>query len=131
MLIYRIKIVESYLIKMVMHYLQISLGLITIELKDRRKVFTTAQSNNSKAGPVYTIPTVIHVIHDDCDGNISMEQILEGLRILNEDFRRLNADTTNTRSEFLTIVGDAEMAGLSEALITTTGGCCCGNCEAE
>ncbi|MFD1551517.1 hypothetical protein DNU06_03565 [Putridiphycobacter roseus] len=44
------------------------------------------------------IPVVFHVIHDNGIGNISHAQILDGIRILNEDFNRLNADTIDTRN---------------------------------
>ena len=44
------------------------------------------------------VPVVIHVIHDNGIGNISEEQIADGLRILNEDYNRLNADTAATRN---------------------------------
>ncbi|HAW52128.1 MAG TPA: hypothetical protein DCX54_07355, partial [Flavobacteriales bacterium] len=77
--------------------------------KDRKRIFSNAQIQHSKSGPIYTIPTVIHVIHDDCDGNISMEQIREGMRILNEDFRRQNSDTINTRPIFQGVAADAEI----------------------
>lgn len=46
------------------------------------------------------VPLVIHVIHDNGTGNISKEQILDGIRILNEDFLRVNADTSDTREVF-------------------------------
>ena len=44
------------------------------------------------------IPVVFHIIHDNGIGNIPDAQILDGLRILNEDFNRLNADTVDTRN---------------------------------
>lgn len=46
------------------------------------------------------IPVVFHIIHAYGESNISKEQIEDQMRILNEDFARLNADTTNTRSMF-------------------------------
>lgn len=54
----------------------------------------------SKKKAVRTIPVVFHIIHQYGDENISKEQILDQLRVLNEDFSRLNADTSNTRSQF-------------------------------
>jgi len=48
----------------------------------------------------YTVPVVVHVFHNDGPENISKAQILDALRVLNEDFNRLNADTNNTRSIF-------------------------------
>ena len=45
-------------------------------------------------------PTVVHVIHDGGAGNITDSQIVDGLRIINEDFNRENADTSITRDLF-------------------------------
>lgn len=53
---------------------------------------------------VYRIPVVVHVLHRGEPygegANIPDEQIFEQIRILNEDFRRLNADTINTPALF-------------------------------
>ncbi|MDR7129575.1 hypothetical protein J2X69_001920 [Algoriphagus sp. 4150] len=55
------------------------------------------------------IPIVVHVIHTgDQVGqgiNIPVSQIQEQIRILNEDFQRLNADAANTPAEFLSVAG--------------------------
>lgn len=47
---------------------------------------------------VITIPCVVHVIHDGGASNISYEQIISGIEMLNEDFQRLNSDTSDTRN---------------------------------
>lgn len=52
------------------------------------------------AADTMIVPLVIHVIHDNGKGNISKEQILDGVRILNEDYMRMNADTSETREVF-------------------------------
>lgn len=44
------------------------------------------------------IPVVVHVLHDGDEGNISYAQIEDGIRVLNEDYNRLNADASNTRN---------------------------------
>lgn len=44
------------------------------------------------------IPVVVHVIHDGGESNISYEQILSGIQMLNEDFNRTNADALDTRN---------------------------------
>ena len=48
----------------------------------------------------YIIPVVFHVIHESGTENISLAQIEDQMRILNEDFARLNPDTTKTPSVF-------------------------------
>lgn len=45
-----------------------------------------------------TIPVVFHIIHDNGIGDISNAQIMDAMRMLNEDFNRLNADTVDTRN---------------------------------
>lgn len=50
------------------------------------------QSNDT----VYTIPVVVHVVWRTNAENISDEQILSQIKILNDDFGRSNADTLNT-----------------------------------
>jgi PKD repeat protein len=49
---------------------------------------------------VRLVPVVFHVMHKYGPENVSREQILDALDILNKDFRRLNADTSATRSLF-------------------------------
>ena len=51
-------------------------------------------------GDTLIFPVVVHVIHNGGVGNISDSQIVDGLRIINEDFNRENADTSVTRSLF-------------------------------
>ncbi|MFY0644885.1 MAG: T9SS type A sorting domain-containing protein [Bacteroidia bacterium] len=46
------------------------------------------------------IPVVFHIIHEYGRENISTEQILDQLRILNEDFQKMNADTFKTDPYF-------------------------------
>lgn len=57
----------------------------------------------------YVIPVVVHVIHNGeavgTGTNISDAQILSQIKVLNDDFNRLNADTTNTPSEFVSVAG--------------------------
>lgn len=59
---------------------------------------------------VITIPTVVHVIHNgDAVGqneNISAAQVYSQIDVLNEDFRRHNADTVNTPSMFQSVAAD-------------------------
>lgn len=62
-----------------------------------------------RGGGPRIIPTVFHVIHNGGSENISYEQIEDQIRILNEDYRRLNEDTVNTRAEFLDVVADANV----------------------
>jgi len=68
-----------------------------------------ARGANSRAAggnDVYTIPVVVHVVWNQPEENLPDSVILSQMEVLNEDFRRLNADTTNTRAEFASVVTD-------------------------
>lgn len=60
-------------------------------------------------GTVYKIPVVFHVLHNGGDENISREQILDALRILNRDWRKQNADTATVVAEFKSLIADVEI----------------------
>lgn len=55
------------------------------------------RSNNQGNRATIVVPVVVHIIHDNGQGNISDEQIQSALDILNLDYNRLNADTLSTR----------------------------------
>lgn len=62
-------------------------------------------------GPI-TIPVVVHVVYNENNEdpqNIPMEHIVSQIQVMNEDFRRLNADTVLTREVFDTIATDVEV----------------------
>jgi PKD repeat protein len=61
------------------------------------------------AGVVRIIPVVVHVVHYGGPENISDEQILNQIDILNQDFRRLNPDTNQTPAPFKAIAADSEI----------------------
>lgn len=66
-------------------------------------------SSLEKKKAVKTIPVVFHVIHQYGDENISKEQILDQLRVLNEDFSRTNEDRSSTRQMFQARSTDMEI----------------------
>ena len=63
-----------------------------IELQTQRFVNTP---QNARAASV-TIPVVVHVIYNNSAENVSDAQIQSQIDVLNEDFRRLNADADGT-----------------------------------
>ena len=52
------------------------------------------------AGISLKIPVVVHILYHQSEENISDEKVFSQIRILNESFRRLNADTVNTPDAF-------------------------------
>lgn len=76
--------------------------------KHRRSTERNDQ-NSVQSPPQYIIPVVFHIIHDYGAENISDAQVLDQMRILNEDFRKLNSDTTIIVPAFQGIADDAEI----------------------
>jgi len=66
-------------------------------------------SNGIKDDTLIIIPVVFHVVHNYGAENISKEQILDAIRILNEDYRKLNADTSDIIPEFKAIAADSRI----------------------
>ncbi|MBL0317189.1 MAG: T9SS type A sorting domain-containing protein [Flavobacteriales bacterium] len=60
-------------------------------------------------GGVYTLPVVFHVLYNDANQNVPDSVIYSQLEVLNEDYRRLNADAVNTRDIFLPVAADCEI----------------------
>ncbi|PDH47300.1 MAG: hypothetical protein CND86_03700 [Bacteroidetes bacterium MED-G21] len=82
-------------------------------LQERMEQFNRLQKENSAKGiknnDHYIVPVVFHVIHEGGSENISLDQINDQMRILNEDFARLNPDTTNTPAIFAQNSGDTNI----------------------
>lgn len=62
-----------------------------------------------KTSAVVSIPVVVHVLYNTTSQNISDAQIKSQIDVLNEDFRKLNADRTNVPSAFSGLAADAEI----------------------
>lgn len=61
------------------------------------------------SGGILTIPVVVHVVYENATENISDAQINSQIQVLNEDFRRTNADQVNTPADFLPVAADTEI----------------------
>lgn len=78
-------------------------------------ISTTTNQNNTNQrlinnNGIITIPVVVHILHRGTaigtQLNISEAQIQSQLDVLNEDFRRLNADRFSTPNAFINIATD-------------------------
>lgn len=100
-----------------MQFNETPMGHNEIESKNQFEDWLKARMNkkqsfgkqfDTQSETVYQIPVVIHVIHNGesygTGSNILDEQIISQIDSLNKDFRRLNADQSNTPAQF---VGDA------------------------
>lgn len=69
------------------------------------------------ADTIIRIPVVIHIIHNNAAGtiggannpNISDAQIFSQMKVLNDDYQRLNADTVNTPAIFKSVAANIKL----------------------
>ncbi len=65
------------------------------------------------AGGIITLPVIVHIIHNGesvgTGSNISAAQVQSQIDVLNEDFRRMNADTVNTPGAFKPVAADIQV----------------------
>lgn len=78
-----------------------------IEFEKGFQDFLTQKSVTEKSNfpTKIIIPVVVHVIHEGGSENISKAQIIDMIRVLNEDYNRKNADTVNTPVPWRPIAG--------------------------
>ncbi len=77
-------------------------------LEDQMNAEADSKKVESRAS-IYTIPVVFHVIHTNGAENISREQILDQMRVLNEDFNLLNSNRNKLRSTFAGLAADCQI----------------------
>lgn len=97
-------------------------GRYQIYLDSRAILEQEAQLPVQRAGTIYTIPVVFHILHNNGSENVSEAQIQDALYILNRDYRKLNADVNSVYSTFLPITADAEIE-FALAKIAPNGAC--------
>ena len=84
--------------------IKISIKRNSIESQIQKWITKKNQTNT-----IINIPVVFHVLYKNSTENISEEQILSQLTVLNEDFRRTNLDAINTESDFESVAADCEI----------------------
>ena len=81
---------------------------------NRLAIQNASEGNNAKKmATVYTIPVVIHIIHNGesvgSGANISDAQVQSAMDALNKDFRMTNSDTLTASHPFYSLSADAEI----------------------
>jgi hypothetical protein len=71
--------------------------------------FVSEYGTKAQTRSVVTIPVVIHVLYKTTAQNISDAQIQSQLKVLNDDFRKLNADAANVPTPFKPLAADIEI----------------------
>ena len=83
--------------------------------KAYQQIYTTAKNAFSSSfvqyrdDKIYRIPVVVHVIWKEAYQNIREDIIRDQIEVLNEDFRRQNADADKIRATFKAVVEDAKI----------------------
>ncbi|MFN5318578.1 MAG: M43 family zinc metalloprotease [Bacteroidia bacterium] len=78
------------------------------QIEDHTRDFTQFATQNDVQRVVYTIPVVFHVVYQNQTENISDAQLQSQLDVLNEDFRKLNANFSSTPTAFQGVASDME-----------------------
>ena len=66
-------------------------------------------NNQLKSNYIYTIPVVVHIVHNLPAQNLDDSVIFNQMQILNDDYQRMNADTVNMRSDFDIVKGSPQI----------------------
>ncbi len=64
---------------------------------------------DKKTRAVVTIPVVFHIVYNTAAQNVSDAQIASQMTVLNNDYRKLNADLSNIPAAFQSLVADCEV----------------------
>lgn len=82
-------------------------------LKELADIIEEQQKNNppstNELPPVYTIPVVVHILHNYGPENIPDANVKDAVNILTRDFRKQNADTAIVAAPFKTNIADCEI----------------------
>ncbi|MDX2361673.1 MAG: zinc-dependent metalloprotease [Crocinitomicaceae bacterium] len=74
---------------------------------DAAKLYS--ENDQTKSNHLYTIPVVVHVVYNTPEQNLADSVVLDQIRVLNEDYNRLNADTVNMRPDFDIVKGSPQI----------------------
>ncbi|TDR36609.1 hypothetical protein DFR29_12830 [Tahibacter aquaticus] len=89
------------------HHFQ--LAAMSEQYRDERRTveLQAARLNTTPTPRVTTIPVVVHVLYSTATENVSDAQIDSQIRVLNEDFRKRNADIVHVPAPFAPYASDA------------------------
>lgn len=80
-----------------------------VEEQTQHYIQSQAHTPQQRTNNVITIPVVVHIVYRTSTENITDAQVQSQIQVLNEDFRRQNADAVNTPSLFAGVAADAEI----------------------
>ena len=74
-----------------------------------QNIYDIARNRSANLNQTYYIPVVFHIVYNTDNQNLPDSVIHSQINVLNEDYRRLNANASETRDEFLEFAGDANI----------------------
>jgi len=75
-------------------------------INNYEKIYNISINRLPSNNQTYYIPVVFHIVYNTNEQNLHDSIIHSQIDVLNEDFRRLNDNASNTRDEFLEFAGD-------------------------
>ena len=72
-------------------------------------IYDIARNQISSNTETHYIPVVFHIVYNNDSQNLPDSVIHSQIEVLNEDYRRLNTNASETRDEFLEFAGDANI----------------------
>ena len=78
-------------------------------IEEATEKFVANYDKTAHARSVVTIPVVFHIVWKTAAQNISDAQVMSQLKVMNEDFRKLNADATKVPTPFKPLAADVEI----------------------
>jgi PKD repeat protein len=79
------------------------------EIEAKTQQFATEYNPQSSGRALVTIPVVFHVVYQNATENISDAQLLSQIDVLNDDFRKLNSNFSQTPAAFQSVAADMEI----------------------
>ncbi|MGI4739103.1 MAG: GEVED domain-containing protein [Janthinobacterium lividum] len=64
-------------------------------------------TQRTTSGVIVTIPVVVHVLYNTAAQDITDAQVQSQIKVLNDDFHKLNADLSKVPAAFAPLIGDA------------------------
>ncbi len=81
-------------------------GLLNASNKALQNIVENLDRSNKTTSATLTIPVVFHIVYNNADENLPDSVIQHQLRVLNDNYRRQNADTTSLRPAFRPYAGN-------------------------
>ena len=80
-----------------------------LQMENQTQAWMQHQKKYPSVQAVINIPVVVHIVYNTSAQNISDAQVFSQIAVLNEDFRKLNTDISNTPSAFTGLTADCQL----------------------